>query len=353
MKRLMLGQSEIEVSAVCLGTMTFGNQTGEADAHAQMDRAVGAGITFLDCAEMYPVNPVRAETVGNSEQVIGRWLAARGRRDDVEIATKVSGRNGGFARDGQGFDGSNIAAAVDASLQRLQTDVIDLYQLHWPDRGSYAFRQNWGFDPSANRRDEVIAHMDAVLDAMDEVIRAGKVRAFGLSNESAWGTAQWLARAEAHGGPRVNAIQNEYSLLYRMFDTDLAEVSHYDNVPLLAYSPLAAGLLTGKYQRDQEPEGSRAAVDRAHGGAGNLGGRRTPRALAAVDAYQELAQAHGMSLTHLALNWLSSRPFTVIPILGATSDAQLAEQLDGLSQPLSAELIKAVDALHHQWAMPY
>lgn len=347
MQKIELGRSGILVSEWCLGTMTYGNQTGQADAHAQMDRALAAGISFWDTAEMYPVNPVRAETVGLSEQIIGNWFAATGRRAEVQIATKVAGPNPNFVRGGRGFDGPTIPQAVDASLRRLQTDVIDLYQLHWPERGSYMFRQNWTFDPSGQNRAVTLAHMDDVLGAMAEVVKAGKVRAFGLSNESCWGTTRWIDRSAAIDAPRVASVQNEYSLLCRMYDTDLAEMAVNEGVTLLAFSPLAAGLLTGKYQGGAVPEGSRITLNP------DLSGRKTPRAFTAVAAYQALAAAHGLDPVHMALAWHRTRPFASCPIFGATSVEQLDRILSGVEVGLSDELVKSINALHRDHPMPY
>ena len=352
MKRETLGRSDLEVSAFSLGTMTFGNQTAEDDAHAQIEAALQAGITFLDCAEMYPVNPVRAETAGRSEEYIGSWLAGSGRRHEVEIATKASGE-GSAVRDGEGFSGKNLSRIVEGSLKRLQTDVIDLYQLHWPARGSYSFRQNWRYDPSGQSRASNLDHFEDVLRAMEDLVRAGKIRQFGLSNETAWGTIRWIDMAERLGAPRVVSVQNEYSLLQRLYDTDMAEVAVNEDVTLLSYSPLAAGLLTGKYQDDAVPEGSRVAVDLAHGGGGILGGRKTERAHGAVAAYLKLAEEHGIDPVHMALAWQRTRPFPVIPILGATSIDQLKHQLTGLETTLSDELKTAIDDVHRAWPMPY
>lgn len=352
MERVVLGGSAIEVSAVCLGTMTFGNQTPEPEAHAQLDRALAAGISFIDTAEMYPVNPIRRETIGRTEEIIGRWLAASGQRDRVEIATKITGPSQ-MVRDGAPFDGAAVTRAIEASLRRLQTDRIDLYQLHWPVRGSYAFRQNWTYDPSRQSRQATMDHMGDVLRALKAARRAGKIRAAGLSNESAWGLTRWCDVADGLGAPRMAAIQNEYSPLYRLFDTDLAEVAVNENVTLLAYSPLAAGLLSGKYAGGALPEGSRAAVDRASGGPGNLGGRRTESGLTAAAAWVALARAHGWDPIHLALAWPLTRPFKVVPILGATTGAQLDHLIAGLGRKVPVELGKAIDRLHKAHPMPY
>ncbi|WP_104493175.1 aldo/keto reductase [Paracoccus denitrificans] len=346
-----LGTSDLRVSGVCLGTMTFGNQTAEAEAHAQMDRALAAGITFFDTAELYPVNPVRRETVGLTEEIVGAWLSARGTRDRVQIATKATGP--GDKVRAAGFDGAILRRIIDASLRRLNTDHIDLYQLHWPVRGSYAFRQNWRYDPSKQDRAATLAHMEDVLAALDEAVRAGKIGAFGLSNESAWGTARWIDTAERIGAPRVASIQNEYSMLYRAFDTDLAELAVNEGVTLLAYSPLAAGLLTGKYLDGAEPAASRVAADRATGGPGDLGGRRTPRADAAVAAWHGLAAELGLDPIHMAIAFTRQRPFHAIPIIGATDTAQLDHLLAGLDLRLSDEALKRIDRLHRSHPLPY
>ena len=347
MRQINLGRNDIMVSEWCLGTMTYGNQTSQDDAHAQMDRALDAGISFWDTAEMYPVNPVRAETVGRSEEIIGAWFAKSGRRAKVQIATKVAGPNPNFVRGGRGYDGKIIRETVDLSLRRLQTDVIDLYQLHWPERGSYMFRQNWAFDPSKQNSATTQAHMDDVLAAMADIVASGKVRAFGLSNESCWGTTRWIDRATALGAPRVAAVQNEYSLMCRLYDTDMAEMAVNEGVTLLAFSPLAAGLLTGKYQNDAIPAGSRMTLN------GDLSGRKTPRAFAAVTAYIDLAAAHGLDPVHMALAWHRSRPFASCPIFGATSVAQLDRILAGVEVALSPELIAALNVLHRAHPMPY
>ena len=347
MRQLALSRTGIMVSEWCLGTMTYGNQTPQADAHAQMDRALAAGITFWDTAELYPVNPVRAETVGLSEQIIGNWFAKTGRRSEVVIATKVAGPNPNFVRGGRGFDGPTIHQAVDASLRRLQTDVIDLYQLHWPERGSYMFRQNWTYDPSKQNRAATLAHMDDVLGAMADVVAAGKVRAFGLSNESCWGTARWIDRATAMDAPRVATVQNEYSLMCRMYDTDMAEMAVNEGVTLLAFSPLAAGFLTGKYQNGAIPESSRMSLNP------DMSGRKTPRAFGTVAAYLDLAAAHRLDPVHMALAWHRTRPFASIPIFGATSVAQLDRILAGADVVLSAELATAINQTHKAHPMPY
>lgn len=352
MRRVTLGGSHVEVSEICLGTMTFGNQTDEAAAHAQLDRALEAGLTFIDTAEMYPVNPVRREAIGVTESIIGRWLARPGHRDRVEVATKITGPSQ-ILRDGAGYDGATVAACIDASLRRLQTDRIDLYQLHWPVRGSYAFRQNWGYDPSGQSKQATLDHMADVLGALETARRAGKIRAAGLSNESAWGLSRWCDVADRTGALRMSAIQNEYSPLFRLYDTDLAEAAVNEDVTLLAYSPLAAGLLSGKYAGGATPEGSRAAVDKATGGMGNLGGRRTPRALAATEAWHRISAEHEWDPVHLAIAWQLTRPFKTVPIVGATTTAQLDHLISGFGKAVPPELVKAINRMHRDHPLPY
>jgi len=348
MRQIALGSTDMMITDYCLGTMTWGNQTPEDDAHRQMDMALDAGITIVDTAEMYPVNPVHADTVGLTETILGNWNAASpGRRGDYVLATKITGKNGAFVRPGQDITAATFTEALDASLARLQTDVIDIYQMHWPNRGSYHFRQYWRFDPSKQNREATRTNMLEVLEAADAAVKAGKIRHLALSNDSAWGTAQWLQLAEAHGLPRVQSIQNEYSLLCRLYDTDLAELAVNEQVTLLAYSPLAAGLLTGKYQRGALPDGSRMAIN------GDLGGRKTDRAFEAVAAYLDLAGKHGLDPVHMALAFTVQRPFPVSTIFGATTSDQLAHILKGLDLTLPDAVLEEIDTVHKAHPMPY
>ena len=289
MRRIPLGRSDIEVTDYCLGTMTYGTATPEPDAHRQLSSAAEAGINFLDTAEMYPVNPIRPETVGRTEEIIGNWIAqSPANRDAYRIATKCSGYNEGFVRMGQPVTAATFREAFEGSLRRLRTDYIDLYQLHWPSRPHYHFRMHWDFDPRGPGRDTTIAHMEDVLGAAQRLVEEGKMGAFGVSNETAWGTAQWLSAAERLGLPRVASIQNEYSLLCRMYDNDLGELAVNEDVVLLAFSPLAVGILTGKYQNGAMPEGSRLALQE------EPSGRVTPQAFAATAGYLNIAKRHGL-----------------------------------------------------------
>ncbi len=343
-----LGRTGIMVSDLCLGTMTFGTQTSEAEAHRQMDVALAGGINFVDAAEMYPVNPISAETVGLTEEILGNWNAAnRARRGDYVLATKHSGQGFVHTRNGAPISSETIPEAIEGSLRRLQTDYIDLYQFHWPNRGSYMFRQNWDYAPTGHNRDEVVAEMQGCLVALQAQVDKGNIRAFGLSNESAWGTAQWLRASDEVGGPRVASIQNEYSLLCRLFDTDLAELSMFEDVGLLAFSPLAAGFLTGKYQGGAVPEGSRMSL------VPEMGGRNTKRVFDAVDAYLGIAERHGLDPVHMALGWCQSRAFMGSVIFGATTVEQLEHVLAGKDLVLSPEVLAEISATHQAFPMPY
>ncbi|MBR9893719.1 aldo/keto reductase [bacterium] len=346
MKMNPLGRTGMTVSELCLGTMTFGNQTAPDDGHAQIERALDAGINFMDTAEMYPVNPVRAETIGRTEEILGDWFAKTGRRNEWILATKHTG-DSKMVRDGAPISGETIPAAIEGSLKRLKTDTIDLYQFHWPNRGSYHFRQNWSFDPSGQDRAQTVQHMHDALGALQREVERGTIRAFGLSNESTWGTMMWLKIAEETGGPRVASIQNEYSLVCRLADTDLAEMMCNEDVGLLPFSPLGAGLLTGKYQGGAVPEGSRMALN------GNLGGRKSERVFPAVDAYLEVAQRFGIDPVHMALAWSLRRPFVASSIFGATTMAQLEHLLGAVDVTLSDELLEALDETHKAHPLPY
>ena len=348
MRSIPLGATEETISELCLGTMTWGTQTPAQDAFRQIDQCLEAGITIIDTAEMYPVNPISPETVGGSETIIGQWNAANpGRRGDYLLATKISGLNGRFVRPNQPITGKALRAALEGSLARCQTDCIDIYQLHWPNRGSFQFRQNWNYDPSGQDKAETLAHMNDVLEEADRLVAEGKMRHFALSNESAWGTSQWLRVAEDRGLPRVQTMQNEYSLMNRAYDTDMAEMAVNEAVTLLAFSPLACGLLTGKYQGGAVPEASRMSL------APELGGRKTARAFAAVDAYQAVADRHGLDLVQMALAWLQSRPFPVSAIFGATNAAQLERILPAAGMALAQEVLDDIAATHRAHPMPY
>jgi aryl-alcohol dehydrogenase-like predicted oxidoreductase len=346
MKMNKLGRTDIEVSDFCLGSMTWGTQNTPEEGHAQIERALAAGINFIDTAEMYPVNPIKAETVGLTEEIIGQWIAKSGKRTDFVLASKHSGA-GAAPRDGAGISSKTIRQTLEGSLKRLQTDYIDLYQFHWPDRGSYMFRKNWNYDPSSQNRADVIAHMEDCMGALQEEVKRGTIRSFGLSNESAWGLTQWANAAERTGGPRPVSVQNEYSLLCRLADTDLAETCHNEDIGLLSFSPLAAGLLTGKYQDGAIPEGSRMSIN------GDLGGRKTDRVFAATAAYLDVAQKHRLDPTQMALAWARQRPFMTSIIFGATSMDQLEVALGAIDLELNEDVMADIATAHKAHPMPY
>lgn len=347
MRKLKLGRTDLVVSELCLGTMTWGTQNTEAEGHAQMDLAMDHGVDFWDTAEMYPVNPVSAPTVGRTEEIIGTWFAARGGRGRVVLATKVTGEGMAAVRSGGALTGKVLRAAAEGSLRRLQTDHIDIYQIHWPSRAHYHFRDNWDFDPRGGNRAKVDAHMIELLEVSAQLIAEGKIRHIALSNETVWGAGRWLALADAHGLPRMVTVQNEYSLLCRQFDTDWAELSVMEDMPLLAFSPLATGLLTGKYQGDAIPEKSRRTLNR------NLSGRVTPRAFAAVDAYLDIAARHGLDPAQMAIAWCRTRPFVNIPIIGATNLEQLAVNIGAADLVLTREVLDEIRAAHQAHPQPY
>ncbi|WP_299024052.1 aldo/keto reductase [uncultured Sulfitobacter sp.] len=347
MQMTKLGRTDIEVSKFCLGSMTWGTQNTTAEGHAQIECALDAGINFVDTAEMYPVNPLSAETQGRTEEVIGDWFAATGRRNDMVLATKHSGEGITYVRDGGPITAASIPQAIDGSLARLKTDYIDLYQFHWPNRGSYMFRKNWLYDPSAQDRAETIQNIEDCLGALQIEVDRGRIRAFGMSNDSAWGLTQWANAAERVGGPRIATVQNEYSLMCRMADTDVAEACHNEDIGMLSFSPLATGLLTGKYQGGAVPDGSRLSL------SPELGGRKTPRAFEAVAAYLGVAEKHGLDPVHMAMAFVRDRPFMASAIFGATTMAQLTHIIAGADLVLSEAVMADIDTAHRAHPMPY
>ena len=338
-----LGRSDFIVPEVCLGTMTFGEQTDEADAHAQLDFALNAGINFIDTAEMYAV-PTRAETSGASESIVGSWLA-RQQRDKILIATKIAGpaRNISWVRNGPlAMDRANIRAAIEGSLRRLQTDYVDLYQLHWPERNQPMFGQ-WQYDPEKERECTPIR---AQLEALAELVQEGKVRYVGVSNEHPWGVMTFVRIADELGLPRIVSTQNAYNLLNRSFETSLTEICHREQVGLLAYSPLGFGHLTGKYLADPKAPGRINQWP-------SFGLRYSkPNVLPATLAYAELARRHSLTPTQLALGFVRSRWFVSSTILGASSLAQLQESLPATQTGISAELMEEIEAIHLRYPNP-
>ncbi|MBB3142714.1 NADP(H)-dependent aldo-keto reductase [Halomonas organivorans] len=336
-----LGRTGLEVSRLCLGTMTFGEQNSEAEAHEQLDRAVAFGINFIDTAEMYPVPP-RAETQGLTEAYIGSWLKARGSRDDVIIATKAAGPGLDHIRGGPRLTREHLHQAIDDSLSRLQTDYVDLYQLHWPDRRANFFGR-LGYE---HDEEEDATTLEESLAALQELVQAGKIRAVGLSNETPWGVMHALQVAESQGLPRVASVQNPYSLLNRSFEVGLAEIAHREDVGLLAYSPLAFGKLSGKYLDGAWPEGARLTLFE------RFQRYNTPLADEATRAYVNIAREHGLDPAQMALAYVNSRSFLTSNIIGATSMAQLESNLESESLRLDEDVLAAIEAVHQRYPNP-
>lgn len=337
-----LGDTGIEVSRLCLGTMTFGEQNSEAEAHEQLDRAVAFGINFIDTAEMYPVPP-RAETQGRTETYIGNWLKARGSRDDVIIASKIAGPGLDYLRGGSRLTREQIHQAVETSLRRLQTDYIDLYQLHWPDRHTNFFGR-MGYEHQEEEED--CTPLEESLSALKELVESGKVRAIGLSNETPWGLMQSLRLAERLGLSRVASIQNPYNLLNRTFEIGLAEIAHRENVGLLAYSPLAFGVLSGKYLDGQWPPGARLTLFE------RFQRYNSQSAMEATRAYVEIAREHDLDPAQMALAFVNSRSFLTSNIIGATTMEQLESNLASESLKLEPAVLEAIEAVHRRQPNP-
>jgi len=338
-----LGNTDINVSLICLGTMTYGSDHAQAQAFEQMDYAVANGVNFFDGAEMYPI-PTSPEYQGRNEEIIGNWLKARGNRDQVVVATKVAGPGEmvSYLRPDMALDRKNIREAVTNSLRRLQTDYIDLYQLHWPDRATNFFGQlNYVHQPEKDG-----TPLLETLEALAELVQEGLVRHIGLSNESAWGTMKYLQLAEQHNLPKVVSVQNPYNLLNRTAEVGLTEVLEREGVSLLPYSPLAFGVLSGKYMGGARPEGARITRYPAYGRYFTEQGQK------AVEAYVELARKHGLDPSMMALAWVNSRPFVDANIIGATTMAQLEANIASADVALSDELLAEIEAINVLYPNP-
>lgn len=337
--------SSLEISTLGLGTMTFGEQNSEADAHQQLDYAVSQGVNLIDVAEMYPVPP-RPETQGLTESYVGSWLKARGNREKLVIASKVTGptrNNDAGIRPNQILDRKNIREALDASLKRLQTDYLDLYQVHWPQRPTNTFGKlgyTWSDTTS------LPVTLLETLEALTECQRAGKIRYIGVSNETAWGVMRYLQLAEKHDLPRIVTIQNPYSLLNRSFEVGLSEVSQHEGVELLAYSCLAFGVLSGKYLNGAQPAGARNTLFSRFT---RYSGEQSQKAVA---AYVEIAQRHNLDPSQMALAFVRRQPFVASTLLGATTMDQLKTNLESLNLTLSEEVIEEIEAVHRIYTYP-
>ncbi len=338
MKYTTLPNTDVKVSKICLGTMTWGNQNTEAEGFEQMDYALDQGVNFFDTAELYSV-PATPETYGATEKIIGNWFKKTGNRDKVVLASKIAGggdytahiRSGGLTKD-------NIFEAVEGSLKRLQTDYIDLYQLHWPNRGVNCFGvRDYPYKTSAKEAEN---HIE-ILEALQELIKQGKIKHVGLSNETPWGTMKYLQASEQHDLPRMVTIQNSYSLIHRGYEYGMSEVSLREDIGLLAYSPLAQGVLSGKYLNGGQPEGAR----------GTLFPRFIARYMGegsqkSVEEYLKIAQKHGLTLSELALAYINQLPFVTSNIIGATKMDQLKENINSINVELSEDILKEIEGVH-------
>ena len=345
MDKVLLGESDLEVSKICLGTMTFGEQNTEAEGHSQLDYALERGINFIDTAELYPVMP-RAETYTATESIIGNWIKKTGRRDEIVLATKVAGPSKAMTwiRKGENnFDRKNIRAALEGSLKRLKTDYVDLYQLHWPSRNVPVFGQLF-FKPENERPCVAI---EETLEVLAELIDEGKIRYIGVSNESSWGVSEFIYCAQTMGLPRIISIQNGYHLANRCFESGLDETCYRENVGMLAYSPLAFGQLTGKYVENPKAEG-RLTHFPPEWSPRYL----RPRVVEATKRYMQIAKKHDMSMTQLALAWCYTRWFIASTIIGATSIEQLKYDIDAYSIKLSDEIVKEINEVHADFMNP-
>ncbi|PKF79404.1 NADP(H)-dependent aldo-keto reductase [Vibrio sp. vnigr-6D03] len=337
-----LPHSTLEISPLCLGTMTFGEQNTESEAFSQLDYALERGINFIDTAEMYPVPP-NSDTQGRTEEYIGNWIKKSGKREKVVLATKVAGPSGvPYIREDMALDWRNIHLAIDESLNRLQTEYVDLYQIHWPQRKTNCFGQlNYPYPDDQN--DTPILE---TLEALADVVKQGKVRYIGLSNETPWGVMSYLRLAEKHDLPRAITIQNPYNLLNRTFEVGLSEIAHNEGVELLAYSPLAFGALSGKYLNDAKPEGARCTLYE------RFVRYFTPNGVKATEAYVKLAKEHGLDPAQMALAFVNQRPFVASNIIGATTMEQLKSNIDSLEVDLSEELLASLQEIGVQYSNP-
>ncbi|WP_180134858.1 NADP(H)-dependent aldo-keto reductase [Acinetobacter sp. YH12070] len=342
-----LAHTGILVPEICLGTMTFGEQNTQAEAFEQLDYALERGLNFWDTAEMYPVPP-KPETQGSTETIIGNWIAARGGRDKIILASKIAGpsQGGSHIRDGQTkFIASEIESALDHSLQRLQTDYLDLYQLHWPQRPTNFFGKLGYCNAEANST-QTITNLEETLVALSHEVKKGRIRSIGLSNETPWGTLKFLQLAEKHGLEKIVSVQNPYSLLNRTYEIGLSEIAHYEGVGLLAYSPLAFGYLTGKFRHGARPANARVTLFSRFSRYSNAESEW------ATEQYAQLAEQHGLTLTQLALAFIKQQFFVTSTIIGATNLDQLKENIDAFEVNLSEDILKGIEAIHRQQPNP-
>ena len=343
MKYTTLPDTDIKVSKICLGTMTWGNQNTESQGHAQMDLAFEKGINFFDTAELYPV-PAVAETSGRTSEIIGTWFKKTGNRDKIVLASKIAGTGDYTAHiRSTGFSADSIHEAVDLELKRLQTDYIDLYQLHWPERDTNMFGvRDYKHNPDDSWKD----NFNEVLHTLDSIIKEGKIRQIGVSNEKAWGTMRYLEESNKHNLPRMMTIQNAYSLLNRVFEGDMAEVAIRENIKLLAYSPMAFGVLSGKYIKGTATENARLKL------FPRFARYSSEQSTEATKEYLNLAEENNLSLAQMSLAFVTQQPFVLSNIIGATNLEQLEENIDSIHVELSEDLLAKINAIHSRMPNP-
>ena len=350
MQYTTLGTTDIKISRICLGTMTWGFQNTQEDGFVQMDYALDQGVNFWDTSEMYAVPPTK-DTYGTTETIIGNWFAKTGRRDEVVLASKVT-PDMPYMRENNVIDRANILAAVESSLKRLQTDRIDLYQLHWPsNRGTFHFNNAWGYTPKKTNKAELVDNQVEALETLSELLKAGKIRAWGLSNETAWGLCQYCELAEKMGLPKPVSLQHEYSLLRRRDDLNISEVCMIEQIDYLPWSPLAMGVLSGKYLEGSEVYNSRLTLDEKS--KDRYGYRLTENVQKATSAYVELARAHNLDPCQMAIAFCMSRPFVASPIIGASSLDQLKINIGAIDVTLNEEILSAIDEINKSYPDPF
>ena len=339
-----LGRTDLDISLIGLGTMTWGLQNTQAQGFEQMSYALEQGINFFDTAEMYAIPP-SPDTYGKTEAIIGNWFKERGTRDQVILASKIAGPGLPWIREGKSYiDKANILAAVESSLGRLKTDYIDLYQLHWPNRGSYHFGRTWDFAPEFDPQAEEENFLEC-LHVFQGLIKDGKIRHIGLSNETAWGMNKWLQLAEKHNLPRMASIQNEYSLLCRNFEPDLSEIALSEDCGLLAWSPLTRGILSGKYLNGAQPEGARLTIET------RVEHRVGAETDAAIVAYIDLAQRYNLDPCQMAIAFVNSQPFVSSTLIGATTMEQLQSNIGSIDVTLTDEVLNEIKVIRRQYPM--
>ncbi len=348
MERVELGRTGIDITKLCLGTMTFGVQTSEEDAFAQMDLAVEKGINCFDTAELYPVLPISRETQGESERIIGRWMKERNAQDDVLVFSKVAGAGNNTAKDGQDIDRADIQRGIERSLKNLQTDCIDLYQLHWPNRGSYHFRRMWNYEVDPKGTGAIVDNLLETIETLDALKKEGKIKAYGVSNDTAWGVMKMLELSARDNLIRLSSVQHEYSLMHRIFEPDFQEIALREDVSLLTYTSMASGILSGKYGMNGEltPEGSRRSIEN------DLGGRAREQVWPIVAKYLSIAKEAGIDPVHFAYRFCLSQNFVGSVIIGATNIEQLQHILADDYQPLSKDVMDQINAVRREYPIP-